>query len=1379
MRAGDISIDLTLNDSNFRVSVRNAGGLLRDIRRELGLTARSTQQVENHFNSLGSSFRRFVLMAASFKFAMLDINQVFFALPMSIIKTAGEMERLTVLMKGLSAATSEAEKEAEALSNVKFVYNLAQNAPFEVNQLADSFVKLKTGGLDPTNGSMQALVDSVAKFGGDSQKLNRASIAIQQMAGKGVVSMEELRQQLGEAMPNAIQMMALGTGMSMSELVKRVSLGQVEAASALERMLSVMRFKNDGAAAAMMETWVGLTQRLKTQWELLKVEMAGKDGGLFKGAKDQVIGIIDGMQVGSFREMSQDMAYVSEQMLKAVSAIMSGAEQFYGYIKMAGQAFIAYFVASKLTGMGASAFTAIKNQHKNMADAITARNSQMYTDATNRRDAEVAAEQRKLDRMQKAHDLYAQRKINAENRLNRIQSTSASLLADARQKEAAARATDTRTEASRRLQTMLQREAALLRAQAGAMQSTVPATVNSMNAHNNRARALAAEITLMNTHIAALRAQMIAQNQMTAAQAAWMRATMAMRGIWTALGGWVTAITVALMYGIYKWMDYAQAAERAAQRARNAAQGVSSVRDLVETNESLDKLAEQRAYWEDRMTAATGGYGGRRASDEVIAKYQSEIDKIKEKERELSDEKRLIQENLKNDEIAHQERLRERELDRLRRTLTQSFQVRENIEQEALKKEHEAKLAAITDPKKQQELRDAYAKESSMITRKYQIEDIQTKINFESGIIASLQSDFEKATEKERGEIAEAIKRHREKVGILEGELQAAYKTGTDPVFLFGGPDGDGGGGGGDEVKTENKLLKYVEKLDNDLKLAVIRWNNVKDQASDFDDLRSEVEQEIFGQYSDGAFDTTSKQGSFRPAFSDDAIQKIINDMTYKKIIESATKELPKLRSDANKFRRESDALLEALRGNFDPADNKEENSILKQVENLARRMPEAAQQLQPIIDALSELKREAMGLDVLKAAKEYQDQANKLKVENDVADEPTRIGKIRARFQAELVELDKKYLREREKAIEAGKNLLEIEEQYGILRAEMLRKHQEELKTPLQELAEEWSNTADQMEQASRSIAERSMSALNEFFTTGKLDARQFAIDILQIFLDIQMKKTFGNLLSAGADGFASWAGSLLGVATGGAAVGETKTEVVKQVASEIRTDFKGVTETVGGQFMGLLDKVKLGFGGVFQGLSTWLSSLFASSSAGSGGSLLGSFFGAIGNAIVGGVAGSIVGPAQGSTNFGTPGVAFTSPVSTYNPIPAIDLKPLPFANGGIMTEFGPLSLRKYAKGGVARNPQLALFGEGSMAEAFVPLPDGKSIPVTMSGDFSGGQQNNVVININVNGDGSGSSESMSGNDQRLAKQMSERVKTVVLETIASQKMPGGMLYK
>lgn len=74
-------------------------------------------------------------------------------------------------------------------------------------------------------------------------------------------------------------------------------------------------------------------------------------------------------------------------------------------------------------------------------------------------------------------------------------------------------------------------------------------------------------------------------------------------------------------------------------------------------------------------------------------------------------------------------------------------------------------------------------------------------------------------------------------------------------------------------------------------------------------------------------------------------------------------------------------------------------------------------------------------------------------------------------------------------------------------------------------------------------------------------------------------------------------------------------------------------------------------------------------------------------------------------------------------------------FANGGVMTSGGPVPLRAYSNGGVASSPQLALFGEGRMPEAYVPLPDGRNIPVKMEG---GGKAFTYSPNITVDARGS-----------------------------------------
>lgn len=111
-------------------------------------------------------------------------------------------------------------------------------------------------------------------------------------------------------------------------------------------------------------------------------------------------------------------------------------------------------------------------------------------------------------------------------------------------------------------------------------------------------------------------------------------------------------------------------------------------------------------------------------------------------------------------------------------------------------------------------------------------------------------------------------------------------------------------------------------------------------------------------------------------------------------------------------------------------------------------------------------------------------------------------------------------------------------------------------------------------------------------------------------------------------------------------------------------------------------------------------------------------------------------------------------------------------FANGGIMTSEGPVPLKKYANGGIANSPQMALFGEGASPEAYVPLPDGRRIPVAMQGQGSGG--GNISITTIVNADGTSKT---SGEGDSKSKDLAALVSGQVKQIIIQEKRPGGLL--
>lgn len=69
----------------------------------------------------------------------------------------------------------------------------------------------------------------------------------------------------------------------------------------------------------------------------------------------------------------------------------------------------------------------------------------------------------------------------------------------------------------------------------------------------------------------------------------------------------------------------------------------------------------------------------------------------------------------------------------------------------------------------------------------------------------------------------------------------------------------------------------------------------------------------------------------------------------------------------------------------------------------------------------------------------------------------------------------------------------------------------------------------------------------------------------------------------------------------------------------------------------------------------------------------------------------------------------------------------------GGVHRVGKLYDMRSFAAGGVATRPTLGLFGEGRNAEAFVPLPDNRHIPVMFTGGDRGGGQTNVLVQIHA----------------------------------------------
>ena len=117
-------------------------------------------------------------------------------------------------------------------------------------------------------------------------------------------------------------------------------------------------------------------------------------------------------------------------------------------------------------------------------------------------------------------------------------------------------------------------------------------------------------------------------------------------------------------------------------------------------------------------------------------------------------------------------------------------------------------------------------------------------------------------------------------------------------------------------------------------------------------------------------------------------------------------------------------------------------------------------------------------------------------------------------------------------------------------------------------------------------------------------------------------------------------------------------------------------------------------------------------------------------------------------------------------------------FADGGIMTSMGPLPLRRYASGGVTDRPQLAMFGEGSKPEAYVPLPDGRSIPAVVSlKGMAGGNNVSSQTHFHISMPPGTTPETAREISKNFAGHLNDVMEQVVDQRILRHLQSGGML--
>ncbi|MBA8881731.1 tape measure protein [Phyllobacterium myrsinacearum] len=367
-----IRVELELADGNFTTRMLHAGQSVAQFNREIAASSPRLQAVANAGGQVIRSYSLADMKAKGFLSTMRDLSIVLGVVGLGMSKLANiqsswvgdivrvnmEFQKLAFQMKSMSTALDPIR---EAADNVKYLREMAMNAPFSIQTLNNAFVKLKATGMKDVNETLQALVDGVAAFGGTDEALQRITLGISQMAGKGVIQMEELRQQLGESMPTAVQQMAQAMGISMSELIKEIGTGTVAAKPAIAALVAEIERGYGGRALSMMQTFEGQLKKTYTALQTLSLEAGGlqngsyTEGGFMSELRKQLqdVNRILSSEIGTnlARSLGSGLTTAVQYIRKAIDALIAFREEGFRTAMIVGKIFVASKMISGVSAM--------------------------------------------------------------------------------------------------------------------------------------------------------------------------------------------------------------------------------------------------------------------------------------------------------------------------------------------------------------------------------------------------------------------------------------------------------------------------------------------------------------------------------------------------------------------------------------------------------------------------------------------------------------------------------------------------------------------------------------------------------------------------------------------------------------------------------------------------------------------------------------------------------------------------------------------------------------------------------------------------------------------------------------------------------------------
>lgn len=241
---------------------------LKALQRDQAAAARGAAEHASRIDATRGAMSRGARQVLAFAAAYISLNAAFGLVQRglnlvrdgiySMLKTGDQFELLDKRMASLMGSIAGGEQATA------WIKDFAKNTPLEVTDVTNAFALLKSYGLDPMGGALQAVVDKNEQLGGGMERLTGISSALGQAFAKQKLQTEEILQLVERGVP-VWGMLEKITGKNAAQLSKLATEGRL-GRDVIKALIDEMGKSATGAAAENMSTLTGRVSNLRDVW---------------------------------------------------------------------------------------------------------------------------------------------------------------------------------------------------------------------------------------------------------------------------------------------------------------------------------------------------------------------------------------------------------------------------------------------------------------------------------------------------------------------------------------------------------------------------------------------------------------------------------------------------------------------------------------------------------------------------------------------------------------------------------------------------------------------------------------------------------------------------------------------------------------------------------------------------------------------------------------------------------------------------------------------------------------------------------------------------------------------------------------------------------